>query len=65
MSVKIKGDGNQVYSNVKNSTINSQNTTVKTPQKVNWTLCSVLVAIIGVVVAVIVGWNNIIAFFTN
>lgn len=65
MSVKIKGDGNQVYSNVKNSTINSQNTTVKTPQKVNWTLCGVLVAIIGVVVAVIVGWNNIIAFFTN
>lgn len=65
MSVKINGNNNQVYSNIKNSTINSRNTTVKETANVNWTLIGVLVSIIGVVVAVIVGWESIVEFFTK
>lgn len=65
MSVKIKGNGNQIYSDVKNSTINSQNTTVEDSKKVTLTLIGVVVAIIGVIVAVIVGWDNIVTFFAS
>ena len=63
MSVKIKGNGNQVYSDVKNSTINSKITTATDSTKMIWTLIGVVVAIIGVIVAVIVGWDNIVTFF--
>ena len=59
-NANITGDKNTVIQNSKKSTININS---KSTAKSKRTLWTTVIAIIGVLVAIIVGWNEIINFF--
>ena len=62
--ITIDGDNNHVFCDVKNSNINSTTSTNKGTTK--WIgLCSLLVAIIGVLISLIVNWETVLNFITN
>ena len=62
--IEINGDNNHVYHKVKKSRINSDNNTTKTSSTLKWVgLASLIVAIIGLALKFIVGWDAIIKFF--
>lgn len=62
--INIEGNSNQVFSNVKNSNINNSTWTSKGTTK--WVgICSLLVAIIGVIISLIVNWEAVINFITR
>lgn len=63
-SINIKGNNNQIYDNVKRSRINSDDHSVKINPAVKWVgIVSLIVAIIGLVLKFIVGWDTICQFF--
>lgn len=62
--IEVKGDNNQVYNKVKKSRINSGDNITKTSSGWKWVgLASLIVAIIGLVLKFIVGWDAIVNFF--
>ena len=60
---KIKGDGNFVFQGIKKSKIDIQNGNHSDKPKIGW--IGILIAAIGVIVTIIVGWDEIIKFFTK
>lgn len=60
INANISGDKNTVIQNTKRSTINLNS---KSTGKLKRTFWTTAIAIIGVLVAIIVGWNEIINFF--
>lgn len=62
--INIEGNSNQVFSNIKNSNINNSTSISKGTTK--WIgICSLLVAIIGVIISLIVNWEAVINFITK
>lgn len=62
--IEINGDRNQVYSNVKNSRINSKGKSINHYSTSRWIgLASLGVAILGLIVACIANWDKIVVFF--
>ncbi len=59
---KIKGDRNQVFQGIKKSQIN---TNTEEPKNKNLTIISILIAAVALIVTIIIGWDNIIKFFTK
>ena len=59
----IKGDKNYVFQGNKNSKVNIKNDNTKTQGKHTYAILGVIIAIIGIVASVIIGWDNIIKFF--
>jgi hypothetical protein len=66
---KIKGDGNFVFQGNKNSKINVESGDLKLPNKQNFKLIRIIISIIAflvtLLVTIIIGWDNIIKFFTK
>lgn len=63
-SIKIDGDNNQVYNNVKNSKINSENTIgSETSEHKLGTCIGLIIAALSLIATCIIGWNEIVAFF--
>lgn len=63
-SIKIDGDNNQVYNNVKNSKINSENTIgCETSEHKLGTWIGLIIAVLSLIATCIIGWNEIVAFF--
>lgn len=62
---KIKGDKNIVFQGNKNSKVNIQNENTKTQDNQSYTILGVIIALIGIIATVIIGWDNIIKFFTK
>ena len=59
--IEIKGDNNQVYSNVKKSRINSDEKTTHNHGTVKWVgIASLIVAILGLLLRY---WENIVQLF--
>lgn len=57
---KIKGDGNTVFQDIKKSRID----TFKGKEKNNTsTIIGIVIALVGVIVTIIVGWEEILSFF--
>ena len=62
--IEINGNNNQVYHKVKKSRINSDNNTTTTSTAWKWVgLASFIVAVIGLLLKFIVGWDAIVKFF--
>ena len=62
---KIKGNDNFVFQGNRNSRINLQNKNQNFPQKQNYALIGLIVAILGVISTIIIGWSNIVNLFTK
>lgn len=62
--IKIKGDNNQVYNNIKHSRINSDEITTNNNSTWTWVgLVSLVVAVLGLFIKMIVSWSSIVQFF--
>lgn len=62
--IKINGDNNQVYNQVRNSKINSENENIcETPEHKLETWVGVIIAALSLIATCIIGWNEIAAFF--
>ena len=61
----IKGDSNVVIQGIKSSKINLQNQEARSSKKKNYAIIGLIVAILGVIATIIIGWDNIINFFTK
>lgn len=64
---KIKGDSNFVFQDIKKSKIGLKNESVENIETSNnkYAVIAIIVAIIGVIVTIIIGWDNIINFLTK
>lgn len=63
-SIKINGDNNEVYNQVKNSKINSEKKIVsETSEHKLETWIGLIIAALSLIAACIIGWNEIVAFF--
>ena len=62
---KIKGDKNFVFQGNKNSKFNIQNENTKNQEKQTYTILGVIITFVGIIATVIIGWDNIIKFFTK
>lgn len=62
---KIKGDGNYVIQGTKKSKINIENGNRKLSNKQRYTWIGILIAVVGLFATIIIGWDNIIKFFTK
>lgn len=60
--INITGDDNQVFQDIRNSSIDTSKKSFL-PSDSKWSVISVVVAIISVVVAIIIGWDEILKFF--
>lgn len=61
----IKGDGNFVAQGVKNSKINFQNISKTKEGKTSYGFLGLVIALLTLIATLIVGWDNIINFFTK
>jgi hypothetical protein len=62
---RIKGNDNFVFQGNRNSKINLQNKNQNLPPKQNYALIGLIVAILGVISTIIIGWSNIVNLFTK
>lgn len=62
---EIKGDDNFVFQGNRDSKINVQNKNRDLQKKQKYALLGLIVAILGVILTLIIGWNNIVNFFTK
>jgi len=62
---KIKGDGNYVFQEIKKSKIKTENGNQKLPEKTNYTLIGIIITTLALLATIIIGWDNIIKFFTK
>lgn len=65
--IKIQGDKNQVYSQIKNSKINSANeVTVNEASNSKWgTWIAIIIAALTLIATCIIGWDEIVQFFNK
>lgn len=65
--IKIQGDKNQVYSQIKNSKINSADdiTVNKAPESKWGTWLAIVIAALTLVATCIIGWDQIVQFFNK
>lgn len=62
--IKINGDNNQVFSQIKNSTINDEKMTEgETSGQKLGTWIALLIAVLTLVATCIIGWDEIVKFF--
>lgn len=62
--IKINGDNNQVFSQIKNSTINDKKMTEgETSGQKLGTWIALLIAVLTLVATCIIGWDEIVKFF--
>ena len=62
--IKINGDNNQVFSQIKNSTINDKKMTEgETSGQKLGTWIALLIAVLTLVATCIIGWDEIVTFF--
>ena len=62
---KIEGDGNIVFQGTKKSKISINKEKDKQNQKRNFGLLGIVIAVLGLIATIIIGWGNIIQFFTK
>ena len=62
---KIKGNKNYVLQNNHKSKININTKIKKIGKKEKYGLISILIGLIGLIATIIIGWENIIKFFTK
>ena len=63
-NIEVKGDKNQIFSNIKKSKINSQEQPSSNFIEKRWIrLASLCVAVLGLIVACIANWEKIIQLF--
>jgi len=62
---RIKGNGNFVLQGAKNSKINIKTSNLKSLNKQKLTWIAFLISILGLIATIIIGWENIIKFFTK
>lgn len=60
--INVTGDYNQVLQDIKNSSVDMSKKSLPSTES-NWTIVSAIVAIIGLTIAIIVGWDAILKFF--
>ena len=60
---RIKGDKNSVLQGIRNSRIRVQNDNKYNPNKNSLTFWGIIIALLGLVAAIIIGWDSIIKFF--
>jgi hypothetical protein len=60
---KINGDKNFVVQGTRNSKINVQNENNISPNKQTYVIIGIIVAVLGVIASIIIGWDNILNFF--
>ena len=65
--IKIQGDKNQVYSQIKNSKINSADDIAvnKAPESKWGTWLAIVIAALTLVATCIIGWNQIVQFLKH
>ena len=65
--IKVQGDKNQVYSQIKNSKINSANDmTVNKASKSKWgSWLAIIIAALTLIATCIIGWDEIVQFFNK
>ena len=62
--VKINGNGNQVYNDIKNSRINSNDEKENSGTTKNWSVwLTVIIAVLTLIATCIIGWDAIVGFF--
>ncbi len=62
--VNINGNGNQVYNDIKNSCINSNNDRVNCNTTKKWSVwLSIIIAALTLIATCIIGWDAIVGFF--
>ena len=62
--VKINGNGNQVYNDIKNSRINSNDEKENSGTTKNWSVwLTIIIAVLTLIATCIIGWDAIVGFF--
>ena len=62
--IEVNGNNNQLYHKVKKSRINTDGSKTNSGSGWKWVgLVSLIVAIIGLIIEFIVGWDTIVKFF--
>lgn len=62
--VKINGNGNQVYNDIKNSRINGNDEKENSGTTKNWSVwLSIIIAALTLIATCIIGWDAIVGFF--
>ncbi len=62
--VKINGNGNQVYNDIKNSRINSNDEKENSGTTKNWSVwLTIIIAALTLIATCIIGWDAIVGFF--
>lgn len=63
-NVKINGNGNQVYNDIKNSRINSNDEKENSGTTKNWSVwLTIIIAALTLIATCIIGWDAIVVFF--
>jgi len=63
-NIKINGDGNHVYNNIKNSRINSNDDTEHSDSAKKWSVwVTIIIAALTLIATCIIGWDAIVEFF--
>ena len=62
---EIKGNDNFVFQGNRDSKINVQNKNRDLPKKQKYALIGLIVAVLGVIATIVIGWSNIVNFFTK
>lgn len=60
----IKGDRNFVFQGINKSKIDLNNETVES-SKSKYAVIAIIVAIVGIIISIIIGWDNILNFFNK
>jgi hypothetical protein len=61
--IKIKGNNNSVFQETVNSKISFSKGNAKTHKKQKYALTGLLIAILGLIATIVIGWDSIIKFF--
>ena len=63
-NIKINGDNNHVYNDIKNSSINSNDIAVNSGVNKKWSVwVSIIIAALTLIATCVIGWDAIIGFF--
>ena len=62
---KIKGDKNFVFQEIRNSKIDTLNKKIDLPTKRNYAIIGIVLTLLGLIATIVIGWDNIIKFFTK
>lgn len=62
---RIKGDKNIVVQGIKNSKVDIQNRNKNLGDRQIYTWIGIIVAVLGLIATIIIGWDNILNFFAK